>query len=199
MAFPTTPTDSRRPPLVLASASPRRRQLLREVGLAFVVDAAGIDEAALPGETPAAHVLRLALAMADAVTARHPQQLVLGADTVVVLDDTIFGKPADLKQAGQMLGQLSGRWHDVLTGVALVRREPACRHAWVCRTRVRFKTLSSAVIQEYCARANPLDKAGAYGIQEHGELLVAEIDGRRSNVVGLPIEEVVAALRGLAE
>jgi septum formation protein len=121
----------------LASASPRRRQLLREVGLAFVVDAAGIDEAALPGETPAAHVLRLALAKADAVTARHPQQLVLGADTVVVLDDTIFGKPADLKQAGQMLGQLSGRWHDVLTGVALVRREPACRHAWVCRTRRR--------------------------------------------------------------
>ena len=191
---PQTPAASPRPPLVLASASPRRRELLQEAGIAFLVAAAGVDESALPGETPAAQVQRLALAKADAVTARYPGQLVLGADTVVVLDGTLFGKPADLADAKRMLATLSGRWHDVLTGVALVRREPAHRQAWVCRTRVHFKALSSATIDAYCARANPLDKAGAYGIQEHGELLVAEIDGLRSNVIGLPVEEVVAAL-----
>lgn len=182
-------------PLVLASASPRRRHLLQEAGIAVLVDAAGVDETALPGELPAAHVQRLALAKAEAVSARHPGHMVLGADTIVVLAGVIFGKPADRKDAARMLGELSGRWHEVLTGVALVRREPACRHVWVCQTRVRFRTLDGDTIREYCARANPLDKAGAYGIQEHGEMLVAEIDGPRSNVVGLPIEEVVAALR----
>jgi septum formation protein len=198
MDIPLTPRDLRHPPLVLASASPRRRYLLQEAGIELVVDAAGVDETALPGEAPAAHVQRLALAKADGVTARHPGQIVLGADTVVVLAGVIFGKPAGLQDAARMLGELSGRWHEVLTGVALVRREPACRQAWVSRTRVRFKPLSAATIQEYCARANPLDKAGAYGIQEHGEMLVAEIDGRRSNVVGLPVEEVLAALVSLA-
>jgi septum formation protein len=119
---------------------------------------------------------------------------VLGADTVVVLDGVVFGKPADLADAGRMLGQLSGRWHEVLTGVALVRRDPPWRRVWVCVTRVRFKALSPKVIRDYCAQVNTLDKAGAYGIQERGEMLVAEIDGLYSNVVGLPVEEVVAAL-----
>jgi septum formation protein len=192
------PLEGSRPgPLVLASASPRRRQLLQEAGIAIRVDAADVDETALPGETAAAHVRRLALAKADAVAGRHPQALVLGADTVVVLDGVIFGKPADLAHAQRMLAALSGRWHEVLTGVALVCREPAQRQAWVCRTRVRFAALPAETIQAYCTCANPLDKAGAYGIQEHGEMLVAEIAGLRSNVIGLPIEEVVAALRRL--
>jgi septum formation protein len=192
---PLTSTGYPPAALVLASASPRRRHLLQEAGIAVLVDAAGVDETALSGELPAAHVQRLALAKAEAVSARHPGHMVLGADTIVVLAGVIFGKPADLRDAARMLGELSGRWHEVLTGVALVRREPACRHTWVCQTRVRFRTLDGDTIREYCARANPLDKAGAYGIQEHGEMLVAEIDGLRSNVVGLPIEEVVAALR----
>jgi septum formation protein len=189
------PTACPPPVLVLASASPRRRQLLCEAGVDLVVDPATVDETARPGESAAAQALRLAVAKADAVAPRHPGQVVLGADTVVVLAGTVYGKPADLQDAARILGELSGRWHEVLTGVALVRQQPAWRRAWVCRTRVRFKDLPAASIAAYCALANPLDKAGAYGIQEHGDMLVAEIDGLRSNVVGLPVEEVTAALR----
>lgn len=180
--------------LVLASASPRRRQLLADAGLDLVVDAADIDESALPGETPAAHVRRLAQAKAAAVAPRHPRQFVLGADTVVVLDGVIFGKPADLAEAAQMLRCLSGRWHEVFTGVALLRRRPAAATVWSCRTRVRFRELSDDAIRTYCACVNTLDKAGAYGIQDHGERIVAEIDGLYSNVVGLPVEEVLTVL-----
>jgi len=153
-----------------------------------------VDESPLAEESPAEHVRRLALAKAEGVAARRPECLVLGADTVVVLDGTVFGKPADLADAGRMLRQLSGRWHEVLTGVALVRLEPPWRRAWVCTTRVRFRALSEDAIHEYCRRVNVLDKAGAYGIQEHGEMLVADLEGLYSNVVGLPLEQVLAAL-----
>ena len=180
--------------LVLASASPRRRQLLEDAGVSLEVDPAEVDEALLAGETPAEHVQRLALAKARAVAARHPTQIVLGADTEVVLKGVVFGKPADLDEAADMLRRLAGRWHEVLTGVALLRLQPEVRKVWFCRTRVRFRKLTDQTIRDYCARVNPLDKAGAYGIQEHGEMLVAEIDGPRSNVVGLPVEEVNAAL-----
>lgn len=159
------------------------------------MDAAAIDESALPGETPAEHVRRLALAKAAVVSLRHPTQLVLGADTVVVLDGVVFGKPADMGEAARMLRQLSGRWHEVVTGVALVRRHPTAERVWSCRTRVHFRELTDELVQTYCRRANPLDKAGAYGIQECGEMLVAEIEGLYSNVVGLPVEEVLEALR----
>lgn len=158
------------------------------------VAAAGVDESLRDGETPAEHVQRLALAKADAVARGRPECLILGADTVVVLEGRVFGKPADLAEASRMLRQLSGRWHEVLTGVALVRWAPAWRRAWVCTTRVCFRELSEESIREYCRRVNPLDKAGAYGIQEHGALLVAGIEGLYSNVVGLPVEEVLTAL-----
>lgn len=194
-AAPEMPAQRHLPTLVLASASPRRRRLLADAGLELVVDTADIDESARPGETPQRHVQRLAEAKAVAVAARHPGQIVLGADTVVVLDGVIFGKPADLQDATSMLRQLSGRWHDVLTGVVLLRPPPATLTRWCCRTRVRFKSLTDDIIRGYCARVNTLDKAGAYAIQEHGDLLVAEIDGLYSNVVGLPVEEVLAALR----
>lgn len=194
-AAPEMPAHRHQPSLVLASASPRRRQLLAATGLELVVDTADIDEAVRPGETPLQHVQRLAEAKAQAVAARHPGQIVLGADTVVVLDGVIFGKPADLQDAANMLRRLAGRWHDVLTGVVLVRPPPAALTRWCCRTRVRFKDLTADIIRGYCARVNTLDKAGAYGIQEHGGMLVAEIDGLYSNVVGLPVEEVLAALR----
>lgn len=180
--------------VVLASASPRRRQLLAEAGVPILVDVAAIDETALPDEAPVDHVLRLALAKAEAVARRHPRRVVLGADTVVVLDGRIFGKPADLDEARAILRQLSGRWHEVLTGVALRRRRPTWKKLWCARTRVRFHTLSEAAIEDYCQRVNTLDKAGAYGIQEHGDRIIAAIDGLRSTVVGLPVEEVVAAL-----
>lgn len=180
--------------VVLASASPRRRQLLAAAGVPILVDVAAIDETPRPDEAPVDHVLRLALAKADAVARRHPRRVVLGADTVVVLDGRIFGKPADLDDARDILRQLSGRWHEVLTGVALRRRRPAWRMVWCARTRVRFHTLSEDAIADYCRRVNTLDKAGAYGIQEHGDRVVAAIEGLYSTVVGLPVEEVVAAL-----
>jgi septum formation protein len=191
------PAPSTQPSLVLASASPRRRRLLEEAGIAIEVAVAAVDETPLAGETPLAHVQRLALAKAHAVAPRYPQRLVLGADTVVVLDGEVFGKPADLEDAWRMLRQLAGRWHEVLTGVVLVRLGPPLSRQWVCRTRVRFKPLTEGTLRSYCRRVNPLDKAGAYGIQEHGQMLVAELDGLFSNVVGLPIEEVRAALEEL--
>ncbi|MBN2450627.1 MAG: septum formation protein Maf [Lentisphaeria bacterium] len=185
---------SRAGPLVLASASPRRQTLLREAGIPFEVRPAAVDESVLPGESPAAHVRRLAARKAEAVSALLPASLVLGADTVVALDGVIHGKPEDRAGAEAMLRGLSGRWHEVLTGVVLIRCRPAWRREWVCRTRVRFRPLDRATIGRYCDLVNPLDKAGAYGIQEHGDILVEAIEGPRSNVIGLPIEEVLAVL-----
>jgi septum formation protein len=183
--------------LILASASQRRRDLLSEAGIAFEVLPADIDESPLPGETPAAHVLRLARAKAAGVAAGAPRRLVLGADTVVALGTIILGKPDSLDHARAMLAQLAGREHDVLTGVCLRRLEPPADTSWVARTRVRFKPLSAAAIERYCALVNPLDKAGAYAIQEYGDMLVSDIRGLRSTVIGLPVEEVLERLDNL--
>jgi len=183
--------------LILASASPRRLDLLRRAGIEAVVRPADVDETALPGEQPEAHVRRLAQAKAAAVATTEPDSVVLGADTVVVLGETIFGKPVDLAAARATLRQLSGRCHQVLTGVCLQRPAPTPPEVWVSRTEVHFRILTDAVIGAYFARVNPLDKAGAYGIQEHGDLLVDHIVGLESNVIGLPVEEVLARLSAM--
>jgi septum formation protein len=156
---------------------------------------ADVDETPLPDETPEAHVQRLALAKARAVAADHPQDTVLGADTVVAMGSTIFGKPADFAEARATLRRLSGHSHRVLTGVCLCRplAEP---EVWVSRTDVHFRDLTDETISAYLDLVNPLDKAGAYGIQEHGEMIVDHIDGLFSNVVGLPVEEVLSRLDG---
>ncbi len=183
-------------PLILASASPRRLDLLRRAGVAVTVCPVDVDETPLPGEPPAAHVERLALAKAAATVARlRPAVPVLGADTVVVLDGRIFGKPADLEAARATLRQLSGRCHRVLTGVCLHWPSPRPPEVWTCCTEVHFRVLDEAAITAYFARVNPLDKAGAYGIQAHGGMLVDHIVGLESNVVGLPVEEVLPRLR----
>jgi septum formation protein len=175
-------------PLVLASSSPRRAELLRAAGIRFVVRAAAVDESLLAGETPEDSVCRLARAKAQASGAGM-DELILAADTVVVVGGTCLGKPADAADAAQMLRQLSGRVHIVLTGVALTFGgfELAVE---VAETRVSFARLSETEIAWYVASREPFDKAGAYAIQGLASRFVSGIDGSYSNVVGLPVELV---------
>ena len=179
--------------IVLASASPRRTQLLSLLGIGHMVDAAhDVDETPLPGEDPVALAGRLARAKALAVAPRHPHTPVLAADTVVVLDAEILGKPADAAEAEAMLGRLAGRTHDVVTAVALgadgrvdVRAD---------RTHVHFRPMSPALIRDYVATGEPLDKAGSYGLQGFGAVLVDRIEGDCFGVIGLPLRLVVDLL-----
>ncbi|ATB27153.1 Maf family protein [Melittangium boletus] len=178
--------------LVLASASPRRRELLGQLGLAFEVSAADIDETPRAGETAGAYVLRLAQEKARTVATRRPGTWVLAADTTVALEDTLLGKPHDAAEARRMLGLLSGRTHEVHTGVALAG--PGAEHATVVRTRVTFRSLSPEEITWYAATGEPLDKAGSYAIQGKGGFLVASVEGSPTNVIGLPLGETLELL-----
>jgi len=182
------------PPLVLASASPRRRELLLAAGLTCTVEHAQVDELDDPELGLAALVLANARAKALAVAGAKPDAVVLGADTLVWIDGRALGKPRDAEAARGMLGELSGRVHEVATGVHLVRLEPRVHVEFHEVTRVRFRQLDAEVISEYLRRVDVLDKAGAYALQEHGEMLVESVEGSRSNVVGLPMERVTAAL-----
>ncbi|HYI02445.1 Maf family protein [Hyalangium sp.] len=177
--------------LVLASASPRRRDLLSQLGLRFTVAAADLDETPLAGEAADLYVLRLARAKAQAVAARFPDTWVLAADTTVALGTELLGKPGGPDEARQMLTQLSGRTHAVYTGVALAGR---AEEATVVHTRVTFRTLSAGEIDWYVSTGEPLDKAGAYAIQGKGGFLVASVEGSPTNVVGLPLGETLALL-----
>jgi septum formation protein len=176
--------------LVLASASPRRRELLAGLGLRFEVRPADVDETPREGEDPGAYVLRLAQEKAAAVALpENTGELVLAADTTVVIDGAILGKPLDEEDARRMLRRLSGREHEVLTGLALCAaggREVSS----VERSRVRMAALSEGEIAWYAATGEPLDKAGAYAIQGLGSLFVEAVAGNYSNVVGLPIPAV---------
>lgn len=180
--------------LLLASASPRRAEILRAVSWPFETLATDIDETLREGETAVAAVERLALGKALAATERSSSQLVLGADTAVVVGDLILGKPTDERDARRMLHLLSGRWHEVLTGVALISRsgEGANQRQLVAheRTRVRFAGLSEEEIDWYVRSGEPMDKAGAYAVQQRAALFIEEIQGDYWNVVGLPIRLV---------
>ncbi len=173
------------PRLVLASASPRRRELLAALGLAPAVRPAAVDETPLAGEPAADCVLRLARAKAEA--AANPGELVLAADTLVVLDGEILGKPAGADEAAAMLARLAGRDHLVLTGVAVRDADAGATAGAVESTRVTLGSLDAPRISAYVATGEPLDKAGAYAIQGLGALFVERIDGNYSNVVGLPL------------
>ncbi|MDZ7642537.1 MAG: Maf family protein [Desulfurivibrio sp.] len=188
-----------RQPLVLASASPRRRELLAGLGLEFTVRPAAIDETPAPGELPPPFVGRLAAAKARAVAGQLPvaksaAAWVLAADTVVVLGREIMGKPRDREEAAEMLARLGNSSHRVLTAYCLHCRLTAAEEAAVVSTEVDFGPLSPELIAAYVASGEPLDKAGAYGIQGLGGVLVRQLRGSYSNVVGLPLNEVVAAL-----
>jgi septum formation protein len=175
-------------PLVLASASPRRAELLRLAGYEFTAAHADLDETPLPGEAADIYVRRLAEAKAAAVAARHPDAVVLGADTTVVLDGDILGKPIDAADAVAMLTRLQGRAHDVLTGVAVTG--PAGGDSAIARTQVWFAAMTAAEIVAYVATGEPMDKAGAYGIQGRASCYVTRIDGSHPNVMGLPVDVV---------
>jgi septum formation protein len=174
-------------PLVLASGSPRRRELLGGLGLCFTVRSADVDETPLPGEAPDVYVLRLAEEKARA--AGRPGELVLAADTTVVVDGEILGKPEDEADAARMLRLLSGREHEVLTGVA-VFEAPERIVSGLARTAVRMAPLTADEVAWYAATGEPQDKAGAYAIQGLGSLFVEAVSGNYSNVVGLPIPAV---------
>ncbi|MGC8794008.1 MAG: Maf family protein [Bryobacteraceae bacterium] len=181
--------------LVLASQSPRRRELLARAGFSFVVRPVEVDETWWPGEEPAAHVERLAREKARVAPA-GPDDIVLGADTVVVVDGEILGKPADAEDAARMLRKLSGRMHRVLTGVCLKRGPTELTH--VEATWVSFATLDEQEIRDYVASGEPMDKAGAYAIQGLASRFVKRIEGCYFNVVGLPVASVYRLLKQLA-
>jgi len=170
--------------LILASQSPRRAEILRQAGIPFVVRVAAIDETPLPGEPAEAYVRRLAEAKASAVTAA-PDEIVLAADTTVVVDDEILAKPTDAADARRMLALLSGRRHEVMTGVCLRRgKEHIVDHAV---TAVWFAPMSAQEIADYVATGEPMDKAGAYAVQGLASKVIPRIEGDYCNVVGLPI------------
>jgi septum formation protein len=197
VAEPGGPPASAAPPslrLVLASASPRRRELLARLGLDPLIRPADIDETPHPGEDPHDLVVRLASAKAATSLARgDAEDVVLAADTEVVLDGQVLGKPRDRDDAARMLRRLGGRSHEVVTGVA-VRRGGTARATRVT-TVVRFRSLSDAEITWYVATGEPAGKAGAYGLQGAGAALVERIDGSDTNVIGLPLAETVTLLR----
>jgi septum formation protein len=179
------------PVLVLASASPRRRALLASLGLTVQVDPPEVDESVQPGEPPDRYVLRLARTKADAVARRHPGQLVLGADTEVVQEGRVLGKPRSTEDAVRMLAGLAGRTHAVLTAVALAGTVSTER---VVRAEVTFARSSPEALRWYVATGEPMDKAGAYGVQGIGGFLVERVVGSPTAVVGLPLAETVALL-----
>jgi septum formation protein len=186
--------------LVLASASPRRRDLLAACNIPFEIIPSMIDEQPLSAESAAVYVQRLAMAKAESVAQDHPEAIVLGADTTVTIDGLILAKPESLDEARQMLSRLRGREHEILTGVAVVAgRRAGCvgdRSAQtMVASRVLMRHFTAATIEWYLATGEPMDKAGAYAIQGLGGALVEWIEGSYTNAVGLPLEETLALLR----
>src|SRR5271157_6021101 len=184
--------------LILASASPRRAEILRDAGVAFTVVSSAVDETPYPDEAPQAIVQRLADAKADLVAARAVgPAIVIAADTAVVLDGQVLGKPRSTEDARHMLEQLSGRTHSVHTGVSLIRLPDAGRLQFVETTLVTFSKLTADDISQYLATEEPYDKAGSYAIQGRAGRYIPRIEGCYYNVVGLPLEHLLASLREL--
>lgn len=184
-------------PLILASASPRRKELLRSVGLKFKTLPAHVDETGLAGESPRAHVQRLSRDKAQVIAAQYPKAIVLGADTIVVIDDSILGKPKNKKQAREMLTRLSGRTHFVFTGFTLTSASAGLLKTRVVRSAVTFKTISPQELTWYVESDEPYDKAGGYAAQGKGASFIRAIRGSHTNVIGLPLCETLDALQNL--
>lgn len=181
--------------VILASNSPRRRELLEQIGMTFTVAPADVDESALPGESPEAYAIRVALNKARCAAERAGEGIVIAADTIVVVGDAILGKPADACDAEDMLALLAGKEHRVVTALVVMDAATGRSATRISVTKVWFRDLSDREIEAYVATGEPLDKAGAYGIQERGALLVEKIEGCYSNVVGLPLSLLGEMLR----
>ncbi len=179
---------------ILASASPRRRQLLAELGIVFDILTADVDEWEATDADPEALVTHNARLKAEKISSARPHSRVIGSDTTVALEGHVLNKPVNLEEARSMLARLSGRTHEVFTAVCILQKKPAYTVSFVERSRVTFNDLDEDLIERYIQLVNPLDKAGAYGIQEHRELIIAGWEGSLSNVMGLPIERLAAKL-----
>jgi septum formation protein len=180
---------------ILASASPRRRELLKSMGFDFTVIPSGVDEKFFEGESVSQHVMRLSREKALAVADRNPEAWVLGADTIVVIDGEVLGKPGSKKKAREMILQLSGKNHRVLTGFSVVRTSVNVVKSGLVESSVFFKEVSADELEWYIATEEPYDKAGGYAVQGKAASFVKEIRGSHTNVIGLPLSEVVAALK----
>ncbi|CAK8725204.1 dTTP/UTP pyrophosphatase [Candidatus Electrothrix aarhusensis] len=181
-------------PLILASSSPRRQQFLTDFGLQFTALAADIDETPLNGEKPDAFARRMAEEKAEVIARQHRASWVIGADTVVTIEGRILGKPNDEAHALEILRSLQGKKHEVITGLALRCVQENCTESLSRTTEVKFADFSDAILSAYVQTGEPMDKAGAYGIQGKGGFLVRSITGSSSNVVGLPINTCINLL-----
>ena len=179
-------------PLVLASASPRRAEMLKNANIPFIIAPADIDEHGIHADSIESLPEKIALAKAKAIAPKFPEHTILAADTIVCLDGRLFGKPHDMQEARHFLKALSGKTHNVITGVALLKDNDAA--IWHAISEVTFHQLTNDIINGYFSFVNPLDKAGAYAIQEHGDMIVSGITGLKSNIIGLPIEEILERL-----
>ena len=186
------------PPVILASASPRRAELFRKVVRQFEVIPAQADETQPEHLSPSEACMLNAYRKARVIAKKFPDSLAVGADTEVCLGGRVFGKPASRHEAERMLADLEGREHDVITGVCLIHLRRHLQRNFRVTTRVTFKPLGADEIADYLDKIDPLDKAGAYAIQEHGELIVKKVDGSYSNVVGLPIERLKSELKNFS-
>ncbi|MBU4372724.1 MAG: septum formation inhibitor Maf [Proteobacteria bacterium] len=184
--------------LILASASPRRIELLKVMGLDFDIMPGNIDETFRPAETPREHVLRLSEEKALSVALSHPDGWILGADTIVVVAGEILGKPRSPEEATKMLEKLSDRAHEVFTGFCIIRQDRRIRIREVVESTVLFRKIAPDEMAWYTATAEPYDKAGAYAVQGMGGCFIREIRGSCTNVVGLPLCEVIDALKRVA-
>jgi septum formation protein len=181
--------------LVLASASPRRVELLGRLGVPFIVEPAHAEEWAIHPDGPAALVSHNAAMKAAAISGQFPDSWVLGSDTTVALGEKIYGKPTDLEDASRMLMKLAGKTHSVYTAVCLMHADSNQSETFYDTAEVTFKPLSQREIHDYIQRVNPLDKAGAYGIQAHRERIIAAVDGAVDTVMGLPLQALAERLR----
>jgi septum formation protein len=184
-------------PLILASASPRRQELLRFVGLKFKTIPAHLNEDYIEGESPREHVKRLSQDKAIVIAKKYPNAVVLGADTIVVIDKSILGKPENKYQARKMLRKLSGREHKVFTGFTIAHVASKIKQTKVIQSAVKFKTISAAELEWYIACDEPYDKAGGYAVQGKGAYFIKSIRGSYTNVIGLPLCEVLETLKKL--